>query len=332
MTIKISIILPVYNVEGYIARCLESIVHQTCNKNIECIIVDDCGKDKSIHIVKEFIGNYIGPVRFKILKHEYNRGLAAARNTGVDAAKGEFVMHVDSDDWLEPTALEILLKKQEDTNADIISGYAMRHTKEGELIMREPKYTNPREMTIRMIELNYDHVIWRRIFRRTLYTENGICAIEGVNIGEDHCTVPRLTFYAKVVASVENVVYHYNCTNENSYMNSYYGKSFKYDKYCSDGKAIQILYDFFMDKDKDILRHLCKVRDTYFQNYKRLAALTCDKSAWDAICNDEGEKSSVIMFYIFLVLQNIKFYIKELLIKVFGRNICFKLRNIKNSV
>ena len=85
----ISIIIPVYKVEKYISRCILSVMNQSCeNVQIECLIVDDCTPDNSIDIIKGLISDYKGIVRFKILFHEKNLGLSAARNTGIKASTG----------------------------------------------------------------------------------------------------------------------------------------------------------------------------------------------------------------------------------------------------
>ena len=77
---KISIIIPIYNVEEYIEECLQSVMRQTYKGEIECILVDDCGKDNSIAIAEQLIADYTGSIAFRILHHEHNRGLSAARN------------------------------------------------------------------------------------------------------------------------------------------------------------------------------------------------------------------------------------------------------------
>jgi len=109
---SISIIIPVYNVEPYIAECVESVMRQTYTGPMECIIVDDCGTDKSIEIVKQLITEYKGPIDFRIQHHEHNRGLAVARNTDTDAATGDYIYYLDSDDWVEPNIVELLVTKQ----------------------------------------------------------------------------------------------------------------------------------------------------------------------------------------------------------------------------
>ena len=96
---RISIILPVYNVENYVLRCLQSITGQTLTDGVECIIVDDCGTDGSINKINKYIKEYCGKISFRLLHHDKNRGLSAARNTGIEYAQGEYVYFLDSDDY-----------------------------------------------------------------------------------------------------------------------------------------------------------------------------------------------------------------------------------------
>ena len=105
---KISIIVPMYQVEQYLAICLKSITDQTMTDGIECILVDDCGSDRSLFIAKDFIEHYQGNVLFRIVEREKNGGLSAARNSGIDVASGEYVYFLDSDDEITPNCLEIM--------------------------------------------------------------------------------------------------------------------------------------------------------------------------------------------------------------------------------
>ena len=118
----VSIIVPIFGVEKYIERCARSILCQSY-RNIEVIFVNDCTHDRSIEILKGVLKEF-KEIPTKILEHNKNRGLAAARNTGVYYANGDYILHVDSDDWIEPTMVEELVIKAIQDNSDItICGY-----------------------------------------------------------------------------------------------------------------------------------------------------------------------------------------------------------------
>ena len=105
--IKISIIIPVYNTEKYLKKCLDSIINQTL-KSLEIICIDDCSTDNCLHILKEY---QLKDNRIKIIEQKENKGQGVARNLGLNIAEGEYIMFLDPDDWLELNALEILYKK-----------------------------------------------------------------------------------------------------------------------------------------------------------------------------------------------------------------------------
>ena len=105
---KVSIIIPVYNVAPYIERCLQSVVSQTYH-DIECILVDDCGTDESCRIARSFIDEYKGIISFTFVTHHKNQGLAAARNTGIKNATGDYLYFLDSDDTITPDCIDTLI-------------------------------------------------------------------------------------------------------------------------------------------------------------------------------------------------------------------------------
>ena len=119
---KVSLIIPVYNVSEYIERCMHSVMAQTYT-DIECIIIDDCGTDDSITKCEQMIREYEGPIKFLILHHEHNRGLSAARNTGIHHATGKWLYFLDSDDEITPHCIGTLLKVGEkDGTIEMVHG------------------------------------------------------------------------------------------------------------------------------------------------------------------------------------------------------------------
>ena len=103
---KVSIIIPVYNVSLYIERCIKSVMSQTY-QDIECILVNDATPDDSIAIAERLIADYNGTIQFRILNHEHNKGQSTARNTGIDASTGDYLYFLDSDDEITPPQFPI---------------------------------------------------------------------------------------------------------------------------------------------------------------------------------------------------------------------------------
>ena len=102
----ITVIIPIYKVEKFIERCLYSVINQTYKKPFECILVNDCTPDNSMSIVQRIIDGYQGNISFRVINHEKNRGLSAARNTGIMQSRGGYLLFVDSDDYIKDSCLE----------------------------------------------------------------------------------------------------------------------------------------------------------------------------------------------------------------------------------
>ncbi|MCM1452577.1 MAG: glycosyltransferase [Clostridium sp.] len=120
-TIKVSVLIPIYGVEKYIARCARSLFNQTLKEGIEFIFVNDATKDNSMDVLKSVIDEFPNrKEQIRIIEHSENKGLAVARVTGVTSAKGEYVTHCDSDDWVEPTMYEKMYNVAKQKGSDIV--------------------------------------------------------------------------------------------------------------------------------------------------------------------------------------------------------------------
>lgn len=119
---KISIIIPIYNVAPYIADCLRSVMNQTYQGEIECLLIDDCGTDNSMEVVEDVLKDYHGQIDFRILCHEQNEGLSTARNTGLNHAKGDYVYFLDSDDEIAVDCIDKLARPLNNELYDIVVG------------------------------------------------------------------------------------------------------------------------------------------------------------------------------------------------------------------
>lgn len=249
MNSLVSIGVPIYNVESYIEQCVRSLFTQTYN-NIEYVFVDDCSPDSSIYILKTILGDYpdrIGQV--KLIRQSKNCGLSAARNKAISMMSGEFVMWVDSDDFVELDMVEKLVKAQQQNDADIVTCNTAIHLPRGKAqIMTSPLYTTPKEMTLRLLRKKVPVSVWSRLIRLSLYTENNIRPIDGINNAEDYQVMPRLAFFAAKVCSIDDVLYHYNCTNISSYTASYSPKLAEQVII-----SVNLLEQFFQDKGSDYI-------------------------------------------------------------------------------
>lgn len=120
--VKVTIVIPVYQVEDYIESCLTSVANQTYSGEIECVVVDDCGTDCSWKIVENFISEYNGKIDFKLIRHTENKGLSAARNTGMAYATGEYIYFLDSDDAITSDCIELLSAPLKEHKYDFVIG------------------------------------------------------------------------------------------------------------------------------------------------------------------------------------------------------------------
>ncbi len=242
----VSICVPIYNVENYIERCAVSLLGQTYGK-IEYVFVNDCSPDKSVEVLRKVMEDYPEKKDYvKIINHEKNRGLAAARNTAVNHSEGDFILHVDSDDYLGIDAVEKLVNKQQETEADIVTGQAVQIEKGKLSVMQRPQFLCKDDFVKDMIMPSISHTIWGRLIRKSLYTDYGIEAKEGVNIGEDLQAMSKLAYFAQKVETIWDVVYYYDCTNELSYMNQFDTASIR--RLVQDTTSMEIVRDFFVGK------------------------------------------------------------------------------------
>lgn len=219
--ITVSICVPVYGVERYIERCARSVFEQTYD-NIEYIFVDDCSPDHSIDILKNVIEEY--PARkpnVRIVRHEHNRGLAAARNTAIDNAEGEFVLHIDSDDYIPSDYVSLLAAKQGGGNHDIVVNRVVTiiNGKKNPW----PVEVNPNKEAYLRDILTRKTVgqVAGKLIRRSLYEDHSIRNVEGINNSEDFQVYSQLLYYANSVGVEGNAEYMYDLGNGRSISNSH---------------------------------------------------------------------------------------------------------------
>ena len=221
--VSISFLVPVYNVEQYVRRCIESIMTQdTANATLECIIIDDCSPDKSMSIVQSLVSEYHGAIRFEILKHDVNRGLSAARNNGIMHANGDFLLFVDSDDYLMPGSIQYLLDNLSlYPDVDMMMGN-VKECKSGDLFIngiQEPLLIDdPNIFFSRVLHHQLYLYAWNKLIKRQLLIDNNIFFVEGI-IYEDQCWSYQLFSQISSVLLLPRLTYVYE-HNQNSIVNT----------------------------------------------------------------------------------------------------------------
>ena len=209
---KLSIIIPVYNVAPYIEDCLRSVMRQTYTGSMECLIVDDCGTDDSIAIAERTIASYEGPIVFQIFHHERNRGLSAARNTGTLAAKGDYLYYLDSDDEITEDCIALLMAMAEEyPEAELVQGNFCCHTLTGETVVRIKQYalavasSNDEVRKCYYEQMNVN--VWNKLIRRDFLIDHHLFNKEGI-IYEDLLWSFYLLKYLNKVCFVSTITYH----------------------------------------------------------------------------------------------------------------------------
>lgn len=197
MTPKISIIIPIYNTQQYLKRCLDSVLKQTLD-NIEIICVDDCSTDSSLEIVKEYSNHC---KNLKILQLEKNSGASSARNAGIALAHGEYLAFLDSDDEVDLNFYEKLYEKAKEGNYDIVRGRAVEIAYDG-----KRSFVKQVQNGSKFFCLNYWIVA---IYKRSLITENNIFFSTKHPLGEDLLFLHQSLIAAQSLEFVDEVYYYY---------------------------------------------------------------------------------------------------------------------------
>src|SRR4051812_493152 len=204
---RISVVVPIYNVEPYLDECLESIAGQTFT-DLEVIMVEDGSSDRSPEIAQGFADR---DERFKLIRQP-NGGLGNARNTGIDAATGEFLAFVDSDDFLAPNAYELLINALDESGSDFATGNVMRLTTAGErpvwFLVDTFAKTRLEAHVTRNRSLIADRTAWNKLFRRSFWDAQGRRFPEGV-LNEDIPVIVPAHFAAKSVDVISDPIYYW---------------------------------------------------------------------------------------------------------------------------
>ncbi|MBP5687600.1 MAG: glycosyltransferase family 2 protein [Muribaculaceae bacterium] len=242
---KVSVLVPVFGVERYIEQCAVSLMEQTY-KDVEYIFVDDCTPDASIERLREVVARF--PERehqVSIIGHEQNRGSAVVRQTCLDAATGDAVIFVDSDDYVDVHMVECLVNEMQQSQADIVDG-GFGIVSNGKIVKENMPLSVSDKAYLKIILCQNvePNRIWGRLIKTSLFTDNGIHFYEGIDYSEDFSVLPKLLLNARR-SWVDKCLYFYRDDNPQSYTNNISTKNA-----ISFLKAQNIVGSFFKQHDE----------------------------------------------------------------------------------
>ena len=207
-TQKVSILVPIYNVEKYLPKCLDSIFSQTY-QNVEYVFVDDCSTDASLDVLREMLQKYrISRDSYIIVTHSINEGIAVSRADCIANAHGDYVQFVDSDDWIDPSMTESLVNATCEGKIDMVGCYYIKDFLNSTQSFHSENYTTSTAENM-LMSINYDisTVLWKLLIRRSLF--DNFTITPHVDIVEDYIISIKLFYYANSFAIVDKYLYHY---------------------------------------------------------------------------------------------------------------------------
>lgn len=250
----VSVIVPVYDVEKYLPRCIESICNQTYTY-LEIIVVDDESPDNSGKIAEDYAKK---DSRIKVL-HIKNKGAAGARNIGLDAHTGDYVFFVDSDDWIESNTIEIMLKKLISSNADIVQCQYIDEYKSqsiNHICDNQVEKYNDEEFIKDMIPHWENILIWNKIYKSHLF--DGVRFVEGRCIDDEFLTY-KVVSNASNVVIIKDYLYHYINRKSGAMGNPQKKKQRHKDQVDFVTQRYSFLIDNYPNLKSVFLQHMCEV-------------------------------------------------------------------------
>lgn len=213
MNPKVSVIVPVYNSSRYIEKCCHSLFGQTLD-SLQYIFVDDGSDDGSIEAVKKVLSDYPHrSAQVAIVNHTVNEGVGSARRAGIKYTTGEYIIHCDSDDWVESDLYEKLYLRAKETNADVvICGYYVDAV-DGSKTSVTPPLVNVDPLSFSISPQT--GALWTKLIRRKFLEENHLEVPSEINWGEDLCLSLEVFLLSQNVQSISDILYHH-VLNEDS--------------------------------------------------------------------------------------------------------------------
>lgn len=318
---KVSVIVPVYNVEKYLPKCLDCLINQTL-KDIEIICINDCSTDSSLAILKDYASK---DERIKIIDLGRNNGAGYARNIGIKEVKGEFIGFIDPDDCIDLNYYEELYNKATETNADIVKG---------ELFLVEPdgrKTKRKLNDNVKRSKYYFSYDYTTAIYKSSLIFDNHITFPVELIIGEDIVFLNKCVIYSNNLQLINNVNYYYmkrnNSLNSEKYDEKRMLSAIKTVEYIAQNYNIAL--EKIISKD-EYIEHYCAniltlLEYTITKTDKKQLNILCIEKAIELFktCPLHDELEQFFLSKYKPILNYIKNNDIELLL-----NICLKYKNM----
>ncbi|EGR2427772.1 glycosyltransferase family 2 protein [Vibrio cholerae] len=270
---KVSVIMPVYNTERYVERAMISLMEQTLD-DVQFIIIDDGSKDNSLSIIKEVITRY--PTRkdqITLISRE-NRGVAATRAQGMELATGEYVIHLDSDDWAERNWLEAMYSKAIEDNADVVvCDYCLAYNHGNKKKIKQKVFLTGMECVEGLFKGDICNSNWNKIVKLKIINDNNITFLRNINVGEDALVSLKVFYFASKVSYLSLPLYNYNQENETSLTSRYTSKSFSDIR-----KIVEFATEFLIANNAS---NKCLHAVNYLKLNVRSTILNCSTNIYD---------------------------------------------------
>lgn len=277
---KISIIVPIYKIERYLRQCIESILAQTFT-DFELLLIDDGSPDECPTICDEYAKK---DTRIHVF-HKSNGGLTSARNYGLDNAKGEWIMHIDGDDWVEPTYIEELYNAVINNKADIaICGFRFAYEDGSSAIEYPTIWDDDKSASLNRYIASVWTTAWGSIHKSSLYHNNGVRSPKNITYCEDFHLMARICYFADKVVSIDRPLYNYR-QQSYSIMHSLNDKTWR-----DELTAYKEIIDFFRNQGE--LEKYIKAMS--WRTLKATQEMTLDTSRFDDFKNYNPDKKNYI--------------------------------------
>ena len=275
---KVSIIVPIYNIEKFLSQCIESICHQTY-LDFECLLIDDGSTDHSSSIC-----DYYARIDHRIKAfHKKNGGLTSARNYGLQHSSGDWIMHIDGDDWIEPDSLKRLLQTADNNNADMVIGDFYFAYDDYKMPYKVSEWTENKITSLCDYISSPWTTVWQGIAKHNIYTYNTLESPSEITYCEDSHLMVRLCYYSSKIVNCHYHFYNYRQQN-NSIMHNLNKKTEKDEQW-----AYLDIINFFKSQNTfDALRKPLNWR--LLKSTQELVLNPIEHSLFTEICNNIPSK------------------------------------------